>query len=35
MTSQLSQLMINAGANITRYPDLVLILAGHGIGKKK
>lgn len=35
MASQLSKLMINAGANLIRYPDLVLVLAGHGIEKKK
>lgn len=27
--------MIHAGANLISYPDLVLALAGHGIGKKK
>lgn len=26
--------MINAGANLITYPDLVLVLAGHGIEKK-
>lgn len=35
MPSQLSQLMIHAGANLINYPDLVLALEGHGIEKKK
>lgn len=34
MASQLSWLMINAGADLIRYPDVVLVLAGHGIEKK-
>lgn len=34
MPSQLSQLMINAGANLISYPDLVLVLASHSIEKK-
>lgn len=32
MASQLSKLMINAGANLIRYPDLVLVM---GLQKKK
>lgn len=35
MASQLSKLMTDAGASLIRYPDLVLVLAGHGIGEKE
>jgi len=35
MASQSSKLLINAGANLIRYPDLVLVLAGYGVGGKQ